>query len=490
VETSKLDPRISSWRWRLNNFYKIVDKQGKLITFKENGIQRAINDNKNRWQMILKYRQGGASTNGLLKMLDFVCFGKNKNACIVAHQRNTLEKLFSIVRTAYEHMPPKFKPRIAKGGGSKFELYFPDLNSRIFVTLDLRGGTNHYLHVSESAFTEKARLDATLETISIDTGIVVFESTPAGLGNHFYKDWINPEHRAAKLFFPWFIHKEYAMDASEITSFTKDEIDLIATAKRQYNVDITKEQIAFRRFKLQTSDLFVQEYPSNDKSCFLASGSSAMDLEIISDLLNKLPNPIEQDTTIEIFEEFDSSKRYACGADTAEGVGGDYSVATMFDTKSMKQVAQIRSNKWRPRVFAHKVYDLCSRYHKTSREWPLLGVELNNHGHAVLLELEEHLKYVNLYGYKEDKVGWKTDSITRPLMIDTFIDGVENGTAQIKSRQSLNECLTLIDNNGKIEAESGEHDDCIIASALAIQMCIEQRSSLDLYQDLTTKILL
>jgi hypothetical protein len=484
------DERILDWRWRLNHFYKIVTKEGKLETFKENETQEQINNNRNRWKHILKYRQGGVTTLEVIKMLDFVCFHKNKNACILAHKKDTLEKIFNIVRLAYEHMPEKFKPIIGKGGGSKYEMFFPKMNSRIFVALDLRGGTNHWLHISEAAFADKMRVDATLETVPIDTGIVTFESTPNGLGNHFYKDWIDPDHKSAKLFFPWFFHSEYQMDAESVTQYTEDEINFIQQTKRMFNIDITTEQIAFRRHKKKTSTLFAQEYPENDKSCFLASGASAMDLEIVSRLLNSLEKPLEETGTLEIYKPFNANRRYACGADTAEGVGGDYSVATMYDVDSMEQVAQIRSNKWRPRKFAHEIYDLCSMYHKTSREWPLLGVELNNHGHAVLLELEEHLGYVNLYSYAKDKVGWRTDSITRPLMVDTFIDGVENETAKINSRQTLNECLTLIDNNGKIEAEAGEHDDCIISDALAIQMCILQRSNLNIYDDLSSKILL
>ena len=136
-------------------------------------------------------------------------------------------------------------------------------------------------------------------------------------------------------------------------------------------------------------------------------------------------------------------------------------------------------------------------YHKSGRIPPLLGVERNNHGHAVLLELEEHIGYPNLYKYKstangdpEDVAGWKTDQVTRPIMLDAFIDGVDNSTIRLNSRDTLGECLTLIDNNGKIEAEEGENDDCIISCAIGIQMCIVASRDLHLYDDLQESILL
>jgi len=60
--------------------------------------------------------------------------------------------------------------------------------------------------------------------------------------------------------------------------------------------------------------------------------------------------------------------------------------------------------------------------------YPLVAVERNNHGHAVILELNESPELPNLYVHKDDKLGWLTDRISRPLMIDGFIDAVEHGT--------------------------------------------------------------
>ena len=69
---------------------------------------------------------------------------------------------------------------------------------------------------------------------------------------------------------------------------------------------------------------------------------------------------------------------------------------------------------------------------------PLVAVEKNNHGHAVLLELKEHIKYPRLFvpeGKKDP--GWITDRVTRPIMIDTFIDGVENGTISLLNHDTI-----------------------------------------------------
>jgi hypothetical protein len=489
-----MDPRLKDWRWRCNNLYRIVDKNGKLVRFKENWIQKRINENRSRRKMILKYRQGGVTTGEAKKQLDFVSFGRNRTACIMADCDENLDKVFGKVKQLYQFMHPTFKPRLDRGGGSSTELRFPDINGKFYCALQVRGDTVHWLHISEAAFCKPDRVRAALETVP-PKGIVTFESTPNGLGNHFYKRWIGKSDELAKLFFPWFFNPEYVKDGARIRDITVEEKKFIAAVKAKHGIDISKDQLAFRRSKQEDQqELFLQEYPEDDITCFLSSGGSALDLDRVKRMLDRAPEPIEDTGELKIWKPYDSSRVYACGADTAEGVGRDFSVGTIFDVETMEDVAQIRSNKWRPREFAHKLNELCKRYTKHGRLWPLLGVERNNHGHAVLLELEEHLDYPNLYYFKENEneklAGWKTDSITRPIMVDAFIDGVENGTATINSRETLAECLTLIDNNGKIEAEEGENDDCVISSAIGIQMCIKARGSVGLYDDLQNKILL
>ena len=45
--------------WRLTNLYSIIDKQANKIPFKENVVQKRINQSKQLRKMILKARQFG-----------------------------------------------------------------------------------------------------------------------------------------------------------------------------------------------------------------------------------------------------------------------------------------------------------------------------------------------------------------------------------------------------------------------------------------------
>ena len=480
--------KLLNKRWRINHLYKVVNKNKETVRFVENDIQQHINDSKSKRKMILKARQFGVSTNAIINLLDDCIFHRNRTNVILAHEQDGIEKLFRIARFAYKNLDPRIQPVLDRGGGSKYEMFFPSINSRIYCDLESRGDTISKLHVSELAFMkDMSRLKATTEAVPMD-GEVTFESTPNGM-NEFYDYWNDPNFKYDKLFFPWYFFNEYRIHYDGPIFYTDEENGLIIKAKTLYAVDLDKHQINYRRWKKsELQALFTQEYPEDDQSCFLASGNSAMDLNKVAELLRACQGPLKEVSGIKIFEDHDKTCTYVIGADTAEGVGSDYSVAIVYNATKRRTAAVIRCQ-MKPYDFAHKLFELGKLYSIGGRPRPLLAVERNNHGHAVLLELEQNLKYGNLFRTENGRTGWLTDKVTRPIMVDTFIEGVENETIQIKDEETLRECLTLIDNNGKIEAEKNKHDDCIIANSIALQMCLRV-SQMEVYKNIGSKILL
>lgn len=482
--------KLKDPNWRLQNLYSIVDKRGQKVLFKPNRIQEMVNQDPAQRKRILKARQFGISTYYILKQFDYTIWTPNATCCILAHEQDSIKKLFRIVKRAHMFMPDELRPVVDRGGGSKYEMYFPEINSRIYCDLESRSDTIHWLHASEVAFMkDPERLRATLQAVPL-WGRVTQETTPNGMGNFFYDEWNEQNSTYKNFFFPWYLFDEYQLeDASHITDYTDEELEMIDKAKRLFNVDVTKNQIAFRRLKKsELKELFIQEYPEDDQSCFLSSGDAVMDLVLLKRLKDEAPIPIEDNGLVKIYKPYDKTRNYVCGADAAEGKDGDYSTAALVDARSREIVATIRGH-LKPFDFAHELNDLCKRYATGGRMLPLLSVERNNHGHAVLLELKEHINYPNLYFRKNDDMpGWVTDKVTRPIMIDTFIEAVENRTFNLNDIDTINECLTLVELNGKIQAAEGKHDDTIIAASIALQMCIEI-SCLEVYDNIGTKIL-
>lgn len=487
---------ILSRTWRLNNLYYIVDKSGEKVRFKKNNIQRMIDADTSQRKAILKARQFGVSTNELINLLDGTIFRRNVTSCILAHEQDSIKKLFRIVRRAYEFLPDKLKPELDRGGGSKYEMYFPAINSRIYADLESRGDTIHNLHVSECAFMkDSSRLKSTIQAVPIETGRVTIETTPNGIGNFFYDLWIDNEQPYKKLFYPWYLFEDYRMRPREGLIPTEEEISFIEKAKRLFNVDIDQEQLAFRRYKqaelrVASSDkrrvTFEQEYPEDDQTCFLSSGDSVIDTLTVKRIIESAKDPIETSDWLKVYNLVDRNSLYVIGADTAEGYAGDFSVAVVIEVKTLSVVAKIRGH-WRPHEFAHRIKALAERY-RVKLGFPLVAVERNNHGHAVLLELEEHVGYSNLYKHSDDRLGWRTDLVSRPLMMNAFIHAVESNQLKLADREILSECLTLVNTNGKIQAADTKHDDCIVATAIALQMAIKS-STLETYSNIGARIL-
>jgi len=476
--------------WRLENFYYIVDKKGHKRLFKRNNVQRLASEFTQKRRRYLKSRQMGISTFESLRLLDYTMFTPNVTTCIIAHEQDAIEKLFRIPRRAYNFMHPDIKPQIDKGGGSKYEMFFPEINSRIYCDLESRGDTIHRLHISEHAFIKDYdRVLATLEAVPIE-GHVTIESTPNGIANDFYDGWMDEESNYTNIFLPWFLHtEEYVIQNHELTpkSLTKEEKEFIVKVKKLFGHDITLDQIAFRRFKQrELKGKFGQEYPEDDVTCFLTSGGTPFDLTIIKPMYDKAQKPIDEVNGWRIYKRPTSNGIYVCGADTAEGVEGDSSCGQIFDVITREQVAVFHSNTVKPSEFAESLDFGCRMY--STRDFPiLLAVERNNHGHAVLMKLDEFLDYPNLFKAPDEKLGWKTDKVTRPIMVDVFIEGVENKTVILNDKKTLGECLTLVNKNGKIEAEEGKHDDHVIAASIAIQLCLEE-ARLQIYDGIGSKI--
>lgn len=473
--------------WRLENLYFITDKNSETKLYRPNFVQKILHSSTSRRKITLKARQFGVTTDAVIRCFDEAIWHLNKTVCILAHKQDVLDKIFSIVKTAYKHLPQEIQPAVDKGGGSKYEYFFPEINSRIFTTLEVRGGTVHRLHISEAAFIPRERINATLQAVPLDGG-VEFESTPNGL-NHFYDLWGNSDDGYARFFFPWFFHGEYQIPVGSPLHLTDDEQALVSFAASRFGVTLTHEQIAFRRYKIKELGvrIFQQEYPEDDQSCFLASGSNPFDTSALKDKIQKLPSTYTIDNQIHIYERYNKSNTYVIGCDVAEGVRSDYSVATCWCVETKKEVAFFRGH-LSPSDFADKIREMGKMYSRANF-WPIVIVERNNHGHAVLLKLNEVHRYPALWVAPDEKLGHHTNIVTRPLMIDTFIEAISSSTFEIKSKDTFSECLTLVDNNGKIEAEDGKHDDCVIATALAIKVVLERLPKVNFYKNIETRVL-
>lgn len=273
-------------KWRINNLYYIVNKNGKRVKFKPNWAQQIVLDNLWFFSIILKARQLGITTFFCILYLDQVLFKANKTAGIIAHTDADTKKIFKRIKYAWENLPEALKENIGMPTtDSVGEMQFPN-GSSIFVARSTRGGTVQYLHISEFAkicakYPEKAREIVTGAINSVEQGnFVSIESTAEGREGYF-ADYVmeaqqaEVENRALSeldfkyFFFPWWKEDSYRVKAE--FQITKEYTDYFDKLQAVHGIFLDDEQKRWymAKKKKNDEDMF-REYPSTWEEAFMA----------------------------------------------------------------------------------------------------------------------------------------------------------------------------------------------------------------------------
>lgn len=490
--------------WRMQNFYKIRTKARTIIPFAFNPVQLDMSRRHEACgfrgirEIYSKSRQHGVTTYWEIAYLDDTLITPNTVTSIVAHRQKDVQKLFRIVKFAYKACPDQFllesgqvweKPRASYDNMN--ELVFPEINSAISVGLDVRSGTVNNLHVSEAAFIKDAAdkiVAASMEAVpkrELGSNISV-ESTSNGVGNWYEEEWNMAEDGDGEFdafFYGWFADPQNAIAPPKGWKPADEEAKIRKLVWDRYKVKLTDAQLFWHETKRKRlRRLMPQENPSTPEMSFLTADDMVFDGQKTADLQTTLPKMEKWSGKLKIWELPKKDRRYIIGADPAEGVGGDASVAEVIDAVTLEQVAEYASNVVKPKKFGELLAKL-GRFYNTADIAP----ERNNHGHAVIDSLREHYPTAKIYKQqtydetrrkKKRKLGWETNARTKPLIIDHFVDMFENGQVGIKSGTLKKEMLTFIEQDGKMGAKTGKHDDRVMAFAIALYVASLPKRSL------------
>jgi hypothetical protein len=182
--------------------------------------------------------------------------------------------------------------------------------------------------------------------------------------------------------------------------------------------------------------------------------------------------PIYRDNYLRVWERPKPGERYAIGVDTSEGLpDGDRACAQVFKMSTWEQVA-ILHGALKPQVLAVYVDRLAREYRQGQPYGVVLGVERNNHGHAVLVKLLE-FETPGLYFYKPQHPGWDTNSATKFMMVDEAEEAVRQGFITVYDEATKGEMIAFEwKDDGSAGAPDGEgnYDDTVTALCIAWQM--------------------
>jgi hypothetical protein len=526
---------IRDKRWRMDNLFFIITKDGSKEVFKMNRAQRHFFDNylcvpkPYHRHIILKSRQLGFTTFIDLFILDSILFEPNKEGIVIAHKVQDATEIFDKkIEFAIRNMAEEVKDaffKINQRSSRKIQIvldYGPEKGSTssIAVSVSGRSGTYHYVHISEFAklcaqFPKRAEEveRGTFPTVPFD-GYIFIESTAEGMAGRFYEmfqqNWLNRDTITPQLsqvqFLPHFYNWQY--DDMEMKKIYEPvpvkDMDVCEIDWASYqiehglsDIEITYYYMKWLQFGGKNSPdaikSLMQEYPTTQEEAFLSTGQAYFSTAKVSSLFKTAPVGIRGELgygsdgkivfnemsfgSLEMYKPPEKGVAYIIGGDTAEGLAhGDAQVLYVINRKTEECDAIYRSQV-APDELATEAYKLGKWYN-----WALLGIESNKDGLWVNDALEK-LGYINLYYRKvfddiTKKVtrffGWKTTSATRPFAL-AALKAVFFRKDRGFPAQILNEMLTFVRNiKGKPEAMDKKHDDIVMAAAIGYTILQEE----------------
>ena len=215
---------------------------------------------------------------------------------------------------------------------------------------------------------------------------------------------------------------------------------------------------------------------------FIIDGDKVFTEELLEKVESKLKDPIIKDKLGDmnfdgmwIWKKPIPNHRYALGVDVGTGTGNDYSTIEVFDVEDYEQVAEYKGfmSTLRLSMLVKKL----ARYYNEG----FVIIECNSIGEAVFngVYYAENDPYPNCFKQLKEKngvsrmTGWLTDTKTRKLIANEFIDWFQNehlfDTLKMHSKRLWYEMTTWVwKANQKAEHIDNSHDDSIIAFALCL----------------------
>jgi hypothetical protein len=493
LELARKNPRLL-----IERHFRIRTKDRRLALLRFNAAQNAYYAARSDRDCLLKGRQLGISTLVCGEFLADCLLHPNTTSMIATHDLQTAERLLGIVRTMWASLPAHWAGSHPTRFDNRGELLWPIIGSHLMVgsanTEGLgRGATLTNLLCDEYAFwAHPAETFAGLAEAVVPTGRIVVASTPRGM-NAFHDLWVRTlqgETGFKAFFFPWWYAEEYRQKGPPLDGLTPEEAALC----QQFGLD--HDQIRWRRSKIQLlGESFAQEYPEDHSTAFLTSGRCCFSTPALRTMREQARSHTRRQVEalplyrwhyggkrqsgtvtvapgrLDVWSVPEPGEEYVVGADVAEGLAGrDYCAAIVLHRRSGAQIAELHG-RWRPDMFGRLLAALGAWYRTA-----YLAVEANGHGGTTLHVLNRELAYPRLlytgnrHRGETIRLGWQTNSRTKPLMVDGLAAAIAEHAITITSSFLLDELSWFVHkDSGAQEAEDGRFDDRAMACSIAWQ---------------------
>jgi len=512
----------------------------RLVPFFPNAVQLDMIKHEKKRNICLKYRQGGYTTDKIIRKLYLPAITEPGSGCLLVSQNHFYAaQHFAILKRTHRYFATSnpydwdacevtrqyHANLLHTVASNRRELVFDQLDSKILVDSAEQVEVGQGLTINHLVATEYARwpgdpeetLANAKESIP-DDGTLDIESTANGAGGSFYAECMraresqNNTSEFHYFFHEWWWHKEYKADKVTPTLYRLSDVDVdfekepltSGEKKLRKRVGLKLGQIAFRRVKkISLRYNFDEKYPEDDITAFLVSGKSYFDRDILRFRLKELqsyePIVTKRDGEIKIFKRRIKGRKYVIGADTATGRqltsdDSDFSAGVVLDEETGEEVAAIRG-RIAPEDFTDDLIELGMMYNNA-----MIAVErgTGGDGGVVLYRLEE-MRYWNIYKHRDKLRSRSASAIkkldnevpglpmnvkTRPIALARARAFFEDHPSRVFDITYVEEALkfTRRSKDGKPVGggdDDNQHDDTVMARAIAHLARLVNIGSLD-----------
>lgn len=407
---------------------------------------------KKQYVAVLKARQLGFTWLALGYALHLMLYRPGSTVLIFSKRDDEAIELLDVrLKGMYDHLPPGLRTVTATTNGKHQWQLSNGSRAMAFPTTGGRSYTGTLAIIDEADFVPDLQklLNAVQPTVDAGGQLLLLSTAdkdkPLSAFKKIYRAAAQGLNEWTAVFYGWMARP--------------DRTQAWYDAKRKVAEDT------------QSFDELWQEYPETDVQ---ALAQRELNKRIASRWLEqcyqerrplvapKLPETAPAIPGLEVFALPLVGRRYAIGADPAEGnPTSDDSALEVIDLATGEEVACL-AGKLQPETLATYADAVGTWYNRAD-----LLFEKNNHGHACLLWLRGNSKLRCLTGH-DGKPGWLSNSKGKALLYDRCAEGFRDGEVMLHSSLTAQQIQSI--EGSTLRAPEGLQDDRADAWALAVQV--------------------
>jgi len=441
------------------NYVKVTHPIRGLVKFNLYPFQKRIVSEvqAHRFNILRKFRQAGCTTIAAAYSIWMAIFQQHKTIVIISKGDAESTELLDRIKLMYDELPSFLKPGLVESNKHTLKLAsHSTIKSRPSGKQSGRSLAGSLLIVDEAAFIDNIdTIWAAVYPIISTGGRAFVLSTVNGIGNWYHETYegaIAKENSFNAIDINWEEHPEYARHEGYEYLYDIMEAQDPPLSIEHWE-EVTRSNISLKKWK--------QEY----ECAFLGTGETFIEGSILENLHTQINEEYynKYNRRMRIWNDPDPQYDYLIACDVALGRERDYSAFHIINMYNGEQVAEFYSNKTPINDLAEIIAKEAGLYNTA-----YVFIERNTIGNNLIDWLFNVLEYENLWVDEKGDIGYQVTTKTREILLASMEELIRRNVIKINSGRTVQELLTfIITENGRYEADVGQHDDLISSLSLA-----------------------